>query len=42
MEQLRQAEAGFGKTVFDWLVDIILIHCPDGSKQENGLSLELR
>lgn len=42
MEQLRQAESRSGKTVFDWLVDIILVHCPGGAEQEDGIELELR
>jgi RNAse (barnase) inhibitor barstar len=41
IEQLRQAESRSGKTVFDWLVDIILIHCPGGAEQEDGTELEL-
>jgi hypothetical protein len=38
MDQLRQAESGSGKTVFDWLVDIVLIHCPGGAEQADGMS----
>ena len=41
MEQLRQAEVGSGKR-FDWLVDIVRVHCPGGSEQQGGVSLELR
>jgi RNAse (barnase) inhibitor barstar len=40
-EKLRHAKAQLGKTVFDWLVDIILDHCPGGTEQENGVELEL-
>jgi RNAse (barnase) inhibitor barstar len=36
-EELAQAEAGHGKTVFEWLVDIIQMHSPGGAEQEDGV-----
>jgi hypothetical protein len=30
-----------GPTVFDWLVEIILAHCPGGEEQEDGVELML-
>ena len=41
IEQPRQAESKSGKTVFEWLVDIILIHCPGGAEHEDGIELDL-
>jgi RNAse (barnase) inhibitor barstar len=40
-EELAQAAAHRGKTVFDWLVDIIRIHSVGGAEQEDGIDLEL-
>src|SRR5579864_7626751 len=40
IEQPRQAESKSGKTVFEWLVDIILIHCPGGAEHEDGIELD--
>jgi RNAse (barnase) inhibitor barstar len=31
-----------GSTVFDWLVEIIRLHCPGGEEQEDGIELILR
>lgn len=41
-QELTTAEAHRGKTVFDWLVDIICIHCDGGSEQGDGVELDLR
>jgi hypothetical protein len=32
-EEFEQARLGVGPTVFDWLVEIIEIHCVDGEDQ---------
>lgn len=31
-----------GPTVFDWLVEIILLHCPGGEEQDDGIELILQ
>ena len=41
-ERLAQARRGEGDTVFDWLVEIIEVHCPGGAEEEDGVELELR
>lgn len=38
---LAEAREGRGATVFDWLVEIIRVHCPGGEEQENGVELIL-
>jgi RNAse (barnase) inhibitor barstar len=38
---LEQAQQGIGTTVFDWLVEIIQVHCAGGSEQEDGIELVL-
>ena len=40
--QLALAEQHQGKTVFDWLVEIIRMHGPGGSEQEDGVELFLQ
>jgi hypothetical protein len=39
--ELQRARQGLGPTVFDWLVEIIEIHCAGGREQEDGLELIL-
>jgi RNAse (barnase) inhibitor barstar len=41
-EELELASRGKGPTVFDWLVDIILDHCPGGSQAGDNVELELQ
>lgn len=41
MEQLEQAKKGIGSTVFDWLVEIIRRHGPEGQEAEDGVELVL-
>ena len=38
---LEQAKKGEGATVFDWLVEIIQIHCRGGEEEEDGVEFEL-
>lgn len=38
---LERARRGTGPTAFDWLVEIIRIHCPGGYESESGVELEL-
>ena len=38
---LERARARQGPTVFDWLVDIIRIHCPGGHEEKDGVELSL-
>jgi RNAse (barnase) inhibitor barstar len=38
-QDLEQARQGIGPTAFDWLVDIIEIHCAGGREQEDGVEL---
>jgi hypothetical protein len=38
---LVQARLAVGPTVFDWLVEIIEIHCVGGEEQEDGVELIL-
>src|SRR5262249_4131429 len=40
-EELEQARRAVGPTVFDWLVEIIQIHCGGGREQEAGVELIL-
>jgi Barstar (barnase inhibitor) len=40
-EELARAQGGVGPTVFDWLVDIIQVHCAGGPEQEDGVELVL-
>jgi RNAse (barnase) inhibitor barstar len=39
--ELAAARAGRGPTVFDWLVEIVREHGPDGAEPEDGLHLVL-
>src|ERR1051325_320154 len=36
---LEEAEREEGPTVFDWLVEIIRVHCPGGEEEEDGAEL---
>jgi RNAse (barnase) inhibitor barstar len=38
---LERARRGVGPTVFDWLVEIIQVHCASGREQEDGVELVL-
>ena len=40
-EDLERARRGVGPTVFDWLVEIIQVHCTGGEEQEDGVELIL-
>jgi RNAse (barnase) inhibitor barstar len=40
--ELERAKNETGGTVFDWLVDIIQVHCPGGAESEDGVELELK
>ena len=40
-EQLIAAESGKGPTVYDWLLEIIRAHGPNGSEPEDGVELLL-
>jgi RNAse (barnase) inhibitor barstar len=40
-EDLERAQRGVGPTVFDWLVEIIQLHCAGGPEQEDGVELLL-
>jgi hypothetical protein len=40
--QLSAALSQEGSTVFDWLVEIIRVHCPEGEEQEDGIELILQ
>jgi hypothetical protein len=39
---LERAKNGSGATVFDWLVEIIQVHCVGGAESEDGVELELK
>jgi len=39
--QLALAEAGRGPTVYDWLLEIIHVHCAGGDESEDGVELLL-
>jgi RNAse (barnase) inhibitor barstar len=41
LEELEIARIGVGPTVFDWLVEIIQIHCPGGREEGDGVELVL-
>jgi len=38
---LEEAKAQKGPTVFDWLIEIINVHCADGEEAEDGVELVL-
>jgi hypothetical protein len=38
---LSKARRNEGETVFDWLVEIIEVHCSGGDEEEDGVELEL-
>ena len=40
-EQLNKAKKSQGSTVFDWIVEIINVHCPSGEEGEDGVELIL-
>ena len=40
-EDLERARREVGPTVFDWLVEIIQVHCAGGQEQEDGVELVL-
>lgn len=40
-EDLERARRSRGPTVFDWLVEIIKVHCAGGDEQEDGVELVL-
>jgi RNAse (barnase) inhibitor barstar len=40
-QQLVEAKQHIGPTVFDWLVEIIRNHCPEGSEEEDNAELIL-
>jgi RNAse (barnase) inhibitor barstar len=40
-KDLERAQQGVGPTVFDWLVEIIEVHCAGGGEQEDGVELVL-
>jgi RNAse (barnase) inhibitor barstar len=40
-QDLERARRGAGPTVFDWLIEIILVHCAGGAEQEDGVELIL-
>lgn len=40
-QELATARKNFGATVYDWLVEIIQIHCKDGTESEDGVELIL-
>ncbi|MDB5343789.1 MAG: hypothetical protein JWP89_2166 [Schlesneria sp.] len=39
--EIEMAREGFGPTVFDWLVEIIRVHGPDGEESGDGVELVL-
>ncbi len=39
--ELERARNNGGPTVFDWLIEIIQIHCSDGPEKEDGVELTL-
>jgi RNAse (barnase) inhibitor barstar len=41
LEALELAKAQRGETIFDWLVDIIRIHCPGGLEEQDRVELLL-
>lgn len=40
-QRLAAARDGTGPTLFDWIVEIIKIHCPGGSEAEDNVLLIL-
>lgn len=38
-EDLERARRNEGSTVFDWLLEIIAIHCQGGNEEEDGVEL---
>ena len=40
-KQLQAAQNQTGDTVFQWLVDIIRVHCEGGKEAEDGVELQL-
>jgi hypothetical protein len=40
-EDLELARQRIGPTVFDWLIEIIEVHCAGGSEEEDGVELIL-
>jgi hypothetical protein len=40
-QKLELASSQIGSTVFDWLIQIIQIHCPGGAEEEDGVELIL-
>jgi len=40
-DQLAAAKSGNGPTVYDWLVEIIRVHCAGGEESVDGVELEL-
>jgi RNAse (barnase) inhibitor barstar len=40
-EQLADARAGSGPTVFDWLIEIVRVHGPGGAEAEDRVELVL-
>ena len=41
-ERLELAKECIGDTVYDWLVDIIRVHCAGGRESDDGVELELK
>ena len=41
MQDLEAAKRHEGATAFDWLVEVIQIHCPGGKEEEDGVELIL-
>ena len=39
--EMQRARQGLGPTVFDWVVEIIEVHCAGGDEQEDGVELIL-
>jgi RNAse (barnase) inhibitor barstar len=39
--EMQKAKAQIGSTVFDWICEIILKHCPGGEEAEDGVELVL-
>ena len=40
-EDLDRAKRNEGNTVFDWLVEIIVVHCKGGEEEEDGVEFRL-
>ena len=41
LEDLERAQHSTGPTVFDWLVEIIKVHCAGSDEQEDNVELDL-